>query len=167
MPKPKSPKLIFVFGSNLLGRHGAGAALYAVQHYGAVPGVFVGRSGNSYAIPTKGKNFETLSLRQITASVNYLKGKLTKYANHTKHKNFPDTTGLNEIYIITRIGCGLAGFRDDQIAPLFIGFPNENTIFDVKWRGYLEPDPMPAQDVYKYFAFNDSDGRLVLPNLGR
>ena len=53
---------IFVFGSNLAGRHGAGAALYARQYRGAIYGKGVGLQGNSYAIPTKDFNIKTLSL---------------------------------------------------------------------------------------------------------
>lgn len=53
---------IFVFGSNLAGRHGKGAALYARQHYGAIYGQGVGRQGNSYAIPTKDGKLNPLPL---------------------------------------------------------------------------------------------------------
>ena len=60
------PNQIFVFGSNLAGRHGKGAALAAHKNYGAEYGVGIGRTGMCYAIPTKDKNFVTLS---ISASV--------------------------------------------------------------------------------------------------
>ena len=62
--RPQSPATpIFVFGSNLAGRHGKGAALWARQHRGAVYGVGVGRTGDSYAIPTKDGRFVILVLR--------------------------------------------------------------------------------------------------------
>jgi hypothetical protein len=60
---------IFVFGSNLAGRHGKGAALCARQHHGAVYGVGVGRTGDSYAIPTKDVTLRTLPLKTIEAFV--------------------------------------------------------------------------------------------------
>lgn len=56
---------VFVFGSNLAGRHGKGAALYAKQHYGAEYGIGFGKTGNAYAIPTKDQNLEVLSLDKI------------------------------------------------------------------------------------------------------
>lgn len=60
---------IFVFGSNLAGRHGKGAALYAREHYGAVYGVGVGPTGSAYAIPTKDGKLRTLPLDQIKKHV--------------------------------------------------------------------------------------------------
>jgi len=56
---------VFVFGSNLAGRHGAGAALYAVRNRGAVWGCGIGHHGDSYAIPTKGCHLEVLGLEEI------------------------------------------------------------------------------------------------------
>jgi len=58
-------KPVFVFGSNLAGRHGKGAALYALQNEGAVYGQGVGRQGNSYAIPTKDENLTVMTLDDI------------------------------------------------------------------------------------------------------
>jgi hypothetical protein len=58
---------IFVFGSNLAGRHGKGAALHAKNHYGAIQGVGFGRTGNAYAIPTKDENLQVLPLTTIRA----------------------------------------------------------------------------------------------------
>jgi hypothetical protein len=60
-----TPKPVFVFGSNVAGRHGKGAALYALQHHGASYGQGVGPQGNSYAIPTKDENIRTLPLDRI------------------------------------------------------------------------------------------------------
>jgi len=54
--------IVFVFGSNLAGRHGRGAALYALKHYGAVYGEGIGLQGNSYAIPTKDRHLNVLTL---------------------------------------------------------------------------------------------------------
>jgi hypothetical protein len=56
---------VFVFGSNLAGRHGKGAALDAIKFYGAIYGQGIGRQGNSYAIPTKDADLKPLKLLEI------------------------------------------------------------------------------------------------------
>lgn len=61
-------EVVFVFGSNLAGRHGKGAALEAAQHWGAQYGVGEGRTGNAYALPTKDANLRTLPLLEIEQS---------------------------------------------------------------------------------------------------
>lgn len=100
---------IFVFGSNLAGRHGKGAALYARQNYGAVYGQGIGLQGNSYAIPTKDANLVTLSLHTINYHViNFL-----EFAC-----NHPEM-----IFNVTPIGCGLAGYTPKEIAPMFAASP--------------------------------------------
>ena len=114
---------IFVFGSNLQGRHGKGAALHAKQYYGAVQGQGQGRWGNSYAIPTKSTPYNTLSLIDINNYVNVF----INYA--TKH---PELT-----FNITRIGCGLAGYQDKDIAPMFKSSPNNCNLPD-EWSKYYE-----------------------------
>lgn len=102
---------IFVFGSNLAGRHGKGAALAAVQQYGAIYGVGHGRQGDSYAIPTKGYAFgkrdkmPTLPLPMIE----YFVRVFLQYARDNPHQRFR----------VTAIGCGLAGYKPAQIAPMF------------------------------------------------
>lgn len=101
---------IFVFGSNLAGRHGRGAALFAKNNYGAVYGVGVGRTGSAYGIPTKDINISTLPIDEIKKYVD----DFVLYA-----KNNPD------IYFqVTNIGCGLAGYNPKQIAPMFIDSPS-------------------------------------------
>jgi hypothetical protein len=99
--------MIFVFGSNLAGRHGKGAALYARQHHGAVNGQGVGLQGTSYAIPTKDEQLNTLHLELISRYVEQFK----EFARAHPEMMFP----------VTAIGCGLAGYKPDQIAPLFAG----------------------------------------------
>lgn len=101
---------VFVFGSNLAGRHGAGAALHAQHFYSARYGVGVGRTGNAYAIPTKDAGMKTLPLREIAIHV----ADFLDYA-----RNHP---GLN--FQVTRIGCGFAGYTDTQIAPMFSNAPS-------------------------------------------
>jgi len=112
-------KPIFVFGSNLAGRHGAGAALYARQYCGAIYGQGVGLQGNSWAIPTKDYQLRTLPLSEIAG---YVAAFLTQAEALYPHLTFE----------VTRIGCGLAGYRDDQIAPFFANAP-KNCILPPAW----------------------------------
>ena len=97
--------MIFVFGSNLAGRHGKGAALHARQKHGAEYGVGEGRTGNSYALPTKDERIKTRPLVDVRDSVD----KFIEYA-----KTNPDLQ-----FEVTKVGCGLAGFSELEIAPLF------------------------------------------------
>lgn len=101
-----SGNFIFVFGSNLLGNHGLGAAKDALK-FGAQNGSPEGHVGNTYAIPTKGYNFrKSLPLDIIEKHID----KFIKYA-----KENPDL-----IFLVTPIGTGLAKYSAHQIAPLFI-----------------------------------------------
>lgn len=112
---------IFVFGSNLSGRHGKGAALRAYQEHGAVYGQGVGLQGSSYAIPTKDEELNTLPLNKIQRYVDTF----IKFA-----KLNPEMT-----FEVTRVGCGLAGYEDDDIAPMFTQAPS-NCILPAGWRAY-------------------------------
>lgn len=100
---------IFVFGSNTEGRHGKGAALCAYKMHGALYYQAEGRQGNSYAIPTKRTPRESLSLDEVRKGVE----KFLEYARANPELEFE----------VTAIGCGLAGFTKEQIAPLFISCP--------------------------------------------
>lgn len=100
----KDHRKVFVFGSNLAGRHGLGAALYARQNHGAIYGQAVGRQGNSYAIPTKDAMFNPLPLGTIG---DYVRGFFDYAADHPE-----------EEFELTPIGTGLAGYSKDQIWPL-------------------------------------------------
>lgn len=113
---------IFVFGSNLAGRHGAGAAAYALRFKGAKYGVGYGLVGQSYAIPTKDWEIETLPIWAIKTFIDAFLG----FAKHHPNLEFE----------VTQIGCGLAGYRDLDIAPLFIGAPI-NCYFYEKWKPWL------------------------------
>jgi hypothetical protein len=108
----------FVFGSNLAGHHGAGAARVALLKHGAIYGVGIGPSGNSYAIPTKDEVIESLPLDRIAG---YVKS-FMEYAALHPEKEFQ----------VTQIGCGLAGFKAEEIAPLFKDSP-ANCFFDEAW----------------------------------
>lgn len=100
---------VFVFGSNLAGRHGKGAALWARRHRGAVYGQGVGRQGNAYAIPTKDHDLRVLPLSAIEAQI----AEFLRYASGRPGVDFE----------LTPIGCGLAGYRPEQIAPMFATAP--------------------------------------------
>lgn len=109
---------VFVFGSNLAGVHGAGAARFAVQRHGAIMGVGVGLQGLSYGIPTKDRQIQTMPLDDIQPFVE----QFLEFA-----ESRPDLT-----FYITPIGCGLAGYRRDQIRPMFRGMP-ANCRFAETW----------------------------------
>lgn len=122
-------ELIFVFGSNMAGRHGKGAALYARKHHGAIYGKGWGRQGNSYAIPTKGRNLETLPLTLIAVDVD----DFIQYALAHPHDTFQ----------VTAIGCGLAGYSPEQIAPMFKDAP-ANCILPPEFRAALASLPQSS-----------------------
>jgi len=110
--------MVFVFGSNQAGRHGKGAALYARQYHGAVYGVGEGITGNSYALPTKDKYMKTRSLNSIKRSVD----RFIRYAN-----NNPDLQ-----FEVTKVGCGLAGYNEEDISPMFKDAPS-NCVLPEGW----------------------------------
>lgn len=119
-----NPSALFVFGSNLAGIHGAGAAQHAEQYYGAKRGIGYGLQGRSFAIPTKDEYIKTLPLERIQ----YFIDSFVLEANYTM---------LSYTYILTRIGCGLAGYTDEEILGLFWKsqfFVSNNIIFPVKWQ---------------------------------
>ena len=91
---------VFVFGSNLAGMHGGGAARAAFEKFGAVWGCGVGLQGQSYAIPTMQGGVETI------------KPYVDDFIDFARSR--PDL-----FFYVTRIGCGIAGFADAEIAPLF------------------------------------------------
>jgi hypothetical protein len=94
------PNEIFVFGSNLDGYHGGGAARIAMDRFGAVWGQGVGLQGQCYAIPTMQGGVKTIKP--------YVDEFVAFAEQHPEYK-----------FLVTRIGCGIAGFANEQIAPLF------------------------------------------------
>ena len=116
---------VFVFGSNLAGRHGKGAALWARQHRGAIYGQGSGIQGNSYAIPTKGFDMKPLPILGISRHV-------SDFLDHAR--DHPKTR-----FQLTPIGCGLAGFTREQIEPLFKGAP-DNVIWPPEWTAQSPED---------------------------
>ena len=91
---------IFVFGSNLDGMHGGGAARAAYNKFGAIWGQGVGLQGQSYGIPTMHGGVDVIK-PYVDEFINFAK-------SHTELK-----------FLVTRIGCGIAGFTDEEMAPLF------------------------------------------------
>ncbi len=91
---------VFVFGSNLAGNHAGGAARVARERFGAIMGQGVGMQGQSYAIPTMQGGVETI------------KPYVDDFIELARE--WDQTT-----FYVTRIGCGIAGFKDSEIAPLF------------------------------------------------
>ncbi len=101
------PNEVFVFGSNSAGRHGKGAALTAYRKFGARNGQGDGLMGQSYGIPTKGWKLDVLPLGKIWISVQRF---LRFAAAHPELR-----------FLVTEIGCGLAGYPPKEIAPMFQG----------------------------------------------
>ena len=94
------PNEVFVFGSNLAGAHGGGAARVALEKFGAVWGQGVGLQGQSYAIPTMQGGVETIKP--------YVEEFIAFAKAHPEY-----------MFLVTPIGCGIAGFTAEDIAPLF------------------------------------------------
>lgn len=136
-------KDIFVFGSNTGGIHGSGAARTAYKKHGARYGIGVGLCGDSYAIPTKGINTAKF-INVVTGDLFYnptVGDSLPIAAVQSYVQAFiqfatdrPDLT-----FKVTRIGCGLAGFDDADIAPMFVG-GQDNILYDTEWKDFLTDD---------------------------
>lgn len=116
---------IFVFGSNLAGIHGGGAAKWAYENRGAEWGVGFGLTGTAFAIPTKDWNIETLPLKEIEKFVR----RFLKFAQARSDLTLQ----------LTPIGCGHAGYTPVQIAPMFKDAP-ANVMLPDEFRAVLAPD---------------------------
>lgn len=103
---------IFVAGTNIYGTHGGGAARYAVEHFGLQNGVAEGLSGDTYALPSMG------TLEEIKAAAD----RFIAFAADNPEKTF----------IMSRVGCGIAGHSDAEIAPMFADAP-QNIIRPRGW----------------------------------
>ena len=109
------PGEIFVFGSNLKGMHGGGAAYIAYRKFGAIMGQGVGLQGQSYGIPTMQGGVETIR-PYVDEFIQFAK----------EHQELT--------FLVTRIGCGIAGFTDEEIAPLFEQAHDvENIVLPPNW----------------------------------
>ena len=113
---------IFVFGSNLACSHGGGAARLAYNRFGAIWGQGVGLQGQSYAIPTMQGGVETIK--------SYVDEFILFAKKHPEYK-----------FLVTRIGCGIAAFKAEEIAPLFqAAIDVENIILPKAFVGVIESD---------------------------
>lgn len=133
---------VFVFGSNIQGIHGGGAALKAYKAYGARMGVGVGQEGFSYGIPTKDQNHETKELETMSLK------RIEQYANMACRYMAHRIENAHQRYWFTAIGTGFAGLAHEQIAPMFRQFEKFNVdgirvedhlSFPDEWFEYLEP----------------------------
>ena len=107
---------IFVFGSNLQGNHAGGAAAIAEKMFGAIWGQGVGLQGQTYAIPT------------MHGGVEEIKPYVDEFMEFAKQN--PNLT-----FLVTRIGCGIAGFTEEEMAPLFAEGTNVENVYlpDTFW----------------------------------
>ncbi|MEK7738529.1 MAG: hypothetical protein AAB326_00640, partial [Pseudomonadota bacterium] len=132
---------VFVFGSNMAGTHQGGAAKTAHLHFGATKGVGRGWAGQSFAIPTMNEHLQQMPLSQIQHYIDDFKI-YTK--NHPKMK-----------YFITSVGCGVAGYKVEEIAPMFKGI-SRNVIFPASFRPFVEKTlPKLTQKLLHSFLTDD------------
>lgn len=132
---------VFVYGDNLAHRHGKGAALVALKQYGAVHGKG-GLVGRSYGIPTKDGRPGTpaLSSTESVLSLEDIQRHVDVFIAEAKAR-------LDLAFFVTRVGCGLAGYTDKDIAPLFAKAPS-NCGFPEVWRPWLgRKEPAPVESV--------------------
>lgn len=136
IPDVTAEEIVWVYGSNLAGRHGAGAAKVAANQFGAKRGVGTGLMGHSYAIATKDERLKVLQLDEISPQID----EFIKFAHLHPELQF----------FVTRVGCDLAGYADKTIAPLFSNAPG-NCSFAAPWLPYLlktqsnAPTPIKAR----------------------
>lgn len=119
---PEQDTRIFVFGSNRQGRHGKGAALFARNNKGAVYGVGEGPTGQAYALPTKAHPYQTLPLPEIERHVKTFLAYAREHAELRFH--------------VTAVGCGQAGYKHHEIAPMFKHAPSNCDLPD-EWMALL------------------------------
>jgi hypothetical protein len=122
--------MIFVFGSNLKGIHGAGAAAFAYSHHGAVWGQGEGLQGDSYALPTCAAPGVPLELQAIKYYVEQFLDRALRYHSDLQFQ-------------VTAVGCGIAGYKPKEIAPMFIKSPKNVWLPSVfygamYWEGYRQ-----------------------------
>ena len=122
---------VFVFGSNYAGRHGKGAALTALRKFGARSGQGMGLMGQSYGIATKGWRMDVLPLPKIGVQVE----RFLRFARaHPELK-----------FLVTEIGCGLAGYHPRHIAPLFGSNIPENVSLPATFLHNIAGEPHAAK----------------------
>lgn len=122
-PDPTDPDNIFVFGSNSTGEHFGGAARVAFEQFGAKWGHVSGLCGQSYAIAT-------MALRGDDPSFSKLEPQIKTFLSLVKAMP-------NHLFFLTRIGCGIAGLKDEDVAPLF-GPIQPNISYPEKWAEIIQ-----------------------------
>lgn len=143
------PEPTFVYGSNLAGRNGAGAARFAARWLGAERGVGEGITGACYALPTKDEFIQTLPLDAIQGHVARF---LAYAAGHP-----------NEAFQVTRVGCGLSGYKPHQILPFFER-RTPNVLLPWVWERMLDPGK-PARVIIA--GSRTTPGEIVAPKMDR
>lgn len=142
-------RFCFVFGSNLAGRHGKGAALTAKRFYKAEAGVGEGMTGNAYALPTKDRNLQVLPETDIASAVERFR---------------QNALACPEVsFMVTRVGTGLAGFDDAALAPYFANMP-ENVFLPRLWRPFTRR-PVDMDQFFRVVVAGSRD--LTEANTGR
>jgi len=148
---------VFVFGSNLNGNHGGGAAKYALENFGAIEGQREGLQGQSYAFPTLDKKMKKVKTQSLLES----KEKLYQCAKENPTKRF----------LVTKVGCGIAGFTEEEMKEVFKGEKPNNVILPAGWsivRGYKAfKQGLVCRD-FQYELGKDfyHDGEISLCNSG-
>ena len=137
-------RVIFVFGSNLAGIHGKGDALIARQRHGAILKQGEGLQGDSYGLPTKDRNIRSLPLSEVQKSVE----RFLAFA-----RSRPDL-----VFDVQGVGCRLAGFTPEQIAPLFAEAPENCYLHPI----FAQVLRAAGQDVQEGPAPRASQGSLAL-----
>ena len=124
---------IFVFGSNLAGRHGKGSAKVAYEKFGAIYSQGEGRQGQSYAIATKDgrKGTPPLADPAATLSLDKIKKGVDTFIQYAK--SHPD-----DKFFIVRLGCDLAAWKDSDIGPMFTDAPS-NCSLPENWKEFVVP----------------------------
>lgn len=114
------PNEVFVFGSNTSGQHGGGAARQAHLHFGARMGCGEGLTGQCYAFPTLNASLQQLPRRRLEEARDHL------YWNCAQHPE--------KRFLLTKVGCGIAGYAEDRMRALFAE-PPANLILPEDWNG--------------------------------
>ena len=119
-------KEVFVFGSNIQGEHVGGAAKFALDNFGAENGCGFGLQGRSYAIPTCRRVWSKSNLSKMDRDLEGMYRKTIPFDNVNQIKPFVDAfindakaVGTEFVFYVTKIGCGIAGFKLNEIAELF------------------------------------------------
>jgi hypothetical protein len=131
--------LIFVFGSNELGIHGGGAAKVAHDKHGAIRGQGFGPQGQSFGIPTCSKPTGQPGFEISHEKLAYYVACFLAYAKIIGRAR------PNIQFQITKIGCGLAGWKNEEVAPLFVNAP-DNCQFDTEWKPWLGDKTISGAD---------------------